>query len=249
MPSLAIRLAAPLQSWGAAEGGKFRQTSDAPTKSGVLGLISNAAGFDRRDGASMWDGLRMGVRVDATGSILRDFHTSAPRLGDGRRGTSSLSERTYLAEAAFLVVLEGDTETVTKAYTALRSPKRTVFLGRKSCVPTIPLVDKESVLDTDMDAVLRTYPWVPFTAAVTDSAVRKMTRTYKDATLTLPTITDARKGERVDAVVTDVPVSLAVDARTFAPRGVVFSTVNIPNPFYEEENADTAAPDPMTGLT
>lgn len=50
--TLYLRLEAPLQAWGSHEG-KFtmRRTADAPTKSGVAGLLCAALGIPRDQAA------------------------------------------------------------------------------------------------------------------------------------------------------------------------------------------------------
>jgi CRISPR system Cascade subunit CasD len=161
----------------------------------------------------------------------------------------------YLAQAAFLVVLAGDTDTIVKAHAAMHRPKRGVFFGRKSCTPSIPLVDGESVLDTSLEDVIATYPWIPFTTALTGASVRRMKRTHLSKTLSLRTVVDCPAGMWADTVIKDVPVSLVTTARTFATRGLSTGIVTIPNPFYEKNkdtNADTdtvSSHDPMEGMS
>ena len=48
MAALLLRLAAPLQSWGADSKFEVRKTDREPTKSGVIGLLAAALGL-RRD--------------------------------------------------------------------------------------------------------------------------------------------------------------------------------------------------------
>ena len=47
MATLLLRLAAPLQSWGADSKFEVRKTNREPTKSGVLGLLAAALGYRR----------------------------------------------------------------------------------------------------------------------------------------------------------------------------------------------------------
>ena len=49
MATLLLRLAAPLQSWGADSKFEVRKTEREPTKSGVLGLLAAALGLRRDD--------------------------------------------------------------------------------------------------------------------------------------------------------------------------------------------------------
>ena len=55
-----------------------RDTADAPTKSGLIGLLGCALGYRRDDVRlrQISDELRLGVRVDRPGTLLRDYHTT-----------------------------------------------------------------------------------------------------------------------------------------------------------------------------
>ena len=47
MATLLLRLAAPLQAWGADSKFETRKTNREPTKSGVIGLLAAALGLER----------------------------------------------------------------------------------------------------------------------------------------------------------------------------------------------------------
>lgn len=72
---LLARLAAPLQSWGSLSRFDRRDTTNHPTKSGFLGLLSAACGNDRTDPLGRLTELRFGVRADRPGTPIRDYHT------------------------------------------------------------------------------------------------------------------------------------------------------------------------------
>ena len=78
MATLLLRLAAPLQSWGADSKFEIRKTDREPTKSGVVGLLAAALGLrrDEADALQELGQLRFAVRVDREGSLLVDFHTA-----------------------------------------------------------------------------------------------------------------------------------------------------------------------------
>jgi CRISPR system Cascade subunit CasD len=136
MATLLLRLAAPLQSWGADSKFETRKTSREPTKSGVTGLLAAAIGL-RRDQTSeleVLSKLRFGVRVEREGQLLVDFHTS--RSSD----TSYITYRHYLQDAVFLVGLESDdTAFLDTLADAVTHPAYPLFLGRRSCPPTLPV--------------------------------------------------------------------------------------------------------------
>ncbi|KOX25229.1 CRISPR-associated protein Cas5 [Streptomyces sp. NRRL F-4707] len=154
---LVLRLAGPLQSWGASSRFTRRTTESAPTKSGVIGLLASAAGIDRSDDAHLAPlaALRFGVRIDQPGTRIRDFHTAH----HGVTGASMpLSERFYLADAVFVAAVEGDQALLTDLHDALRAPVYLPYLGRRSCPPSEP-VDIGRYEDTTLENVLTSVPW------------------------------------------------------------------------------------------
>ena len=112
-------------------------------------------------------GLRFGVRVEAPGRVLVDFHTITDFLpmADGKHkyqgGTSGkalakiyadpdatpatiISPRAYLEDAAFLVGLEetdGYSGLLARCAAALQRPVWPLYLGRKACIPTRPILE------------------------------------------------------------------------------------------------------------
>jgi CRISPR system Cascade subunit CasD len=198
MNTLFLRLEGPLQSWGIRSRWVERDTTAAPTKSGVLGLLGCALGLRRDDTylRTLSDVFRMGVRVDSAGTILRDYHTTgggsfggnvhsggslfhddpyaggvlSPEVVKGRikvkvnattkEPETDVSERHYLADASFLVALQGDTATVAHCAGALQSPAWPYYLGRKSCVPAAPVFAGMGQYD-DLVAALVAQPLHP----------------------------------------------------------------------------------------
>ena len=125
MATLLLRLAAPLQSWGADSKFETRKTNREPTKSGVIGLLAAALGLRRDDAAGLarLNGLHFAVRADREGSLLVDFHT-ANREEDRKKGKAPyVTYRHYLQDAVFLVGLESeDTALLQELETALKHP-------------------------------------------------------------------------------------------------------------------------------
>jgi CRISPR system Cascade subunit CasD len=132
--TLLIPLVGPMQSWGYRSRFDDRDTGPEPTRSGVIGLLCSALGWGRDTDLAPFAPLRMGVRIDAPGRAMRDYHTAQNvlRAGGGLANTV-LSTRHYLADARFLVGLEGnDRDFLAQLETALRAPVWTLWLGRKS---------------------------------------------------------------------------------------------------------------------
>lgn len=129
MSTLLLRLAAPMQSWGAEVKFDRRTTERVPTKSGVTGLVAAALGRRRCDDISDLAALRFGVRTDRAGVLLRDYHTAKSVK------SAYVTNRYYLADAVFLVGLEGDDALLREIERAFSRPAFPLFLGRRSCPP------------------------------------------------------------------------------------------------------------------
>ena len=173
MAALFLRLEGPLQSWGGRTIGRFRRTESAPTKSGVLGLLGAALGLSRQELNGRLEELNqltMAARVDRAGHIEEDYQTVGAKVGvlaaDGeikktaatREVEAIISPREFLIDASFLVILWGSSELIAELSHALQSPKWPLFLGRKRCVPGIPVF---AGVDPDVsmsDAILRDGP-------------------------------------------------------------------------------------------
>lgn len=143
MATLLLRLAAPLQAWGSGSKFNIRNTEREPTKSGVIGMIAAAMGIQRNDDQKLLEpicSLKFGVRVDREGTLLKDFHM-VHEYKNGKVKDSHLTERYYLSDAVFLAAFESDSrEYLESIVKALNNPVYPLFLGRRSCPPTLPVV-------------------------------------------------------------------------------------------------------------
>jgi len=149
MATLLVRLVGPMQSWGSRSRFDWRDTERETTKSGVLGLCAAALGRRRQDPIEDLASLRFGVRVDREGTLREEYQTAMGVIkADGTLPPSSrpnhpkftvVSHRFYLADAAFLVGLEGPRETLTEIEKALRRPAFSLYLGRRGYVPSEPV--------------------------------------------------------------------------------------------------------------
>lgn len=137
-----MRFAGQMQSWGTRSRFDNRDTEVAPSKSGVLGLVAAALGRERTESVTDLAALRLGVRIDREGILLNDYHTAQDVIkadGSGRQATA-LSVRHYLADAVFLVGLEGeDRRTLETINKALENPRWPLALGRRSFPPSAPV--------------------------------------------------------------------------------------------------------------
>jgi CRISPR system Cascade subunit CasD len=227
MSVLALQLAGPLQAWGARSRFARRTTENAPTKSGVIGLLAAALGRRRTDDVSDLGGLRYAVRVDQPGVRVRDFQTAHHAdTGDAM----PVSERFYLADAVFFAALEGDAGLIARLDRALRDPVFLPYLGRRSCPPA-RRVDL-GVRDADLWTVIAEQEWI-----AADWYQRSRRR---EAEVELGVWLDTGPGHTAAHELRDVPLSFAPEHRRYAVRGVAHTTVTTSNPYAE---ADTPAPD------
>lgn len=225
---LVLRLAGPLQAWGSSSRFNRRGTDERPTKSGVIGLLAAAQGRRREDPIEDLVELRLGVRVDQPGRLLRDYHTVSDLRGmplpssglaaSGRPKPTSpkklthVTQRFYLQDAVFVIGVGGSQEVISALMTAMRRPAFPLALGRRACVPAQPLV-----IPGDADGspwpgglvdVLGTVPWQAGPAA---------RRAVGGTAVTLPASVDDPDG---DDLVNDVPQSFEPGRRGMRTRRV-----------------------------
>ena len=171
MPTLLLRLAGPMQSWGTTSRFDQRDTGKEPSKSGVIGLLAAALGIDRENWTNLepLTHLSMGVRHDRPGVPKRDYQTAGCAAtdtiikADGKQAKDGgvVSQRFYLADACFLVGLEGkDVTLLNKIHAALQNPVWTLALGRKSYVPSESVWMIDGLQDAPLVDVLARWPWI-----------------------------------------------------------------------------------------
>ena len=198
MSTLLLRLAAPLQAWGTDSKFEVRRTNREPSKSGVIGLLAAALGLRRDADLSKLSALRFGVRVDRNGEVIKDFHMAKAEK------TSYLTYRYYLSDAIFLVGLESeDRSFLEQIERALRNPCFPIFLGRRSCPPTLPLVlgIREDALETALRGEENQNK---------DLKSRRQSHRYIRL--------DCGEGEQEGTVVQDLPISFNPMKREFGYR-------------------------------
>jgi CRISPR system Cascade subunit CasD len=207
MGTLLLRLVGPMQSWGVQSNFTHRDTGLEPSKSGVIGLVCAAMGRGRDKPIDNLAALRMGVRVDREGLMKYDYHTAQDVLKASGAGTKNteVSYRYYLADAAFLVGLEGnDVGSLADIHQRLRNPVWFLCLGRKAFVPSEPVWISDGLKpDQDLETALRHY-----------SRLRDKRSPFDDDRARLM-IEDARRG---DIARPDQPISFVKGHRQFTVR-------------------------------
>ena len=232
MSTLLLRLAGPMQSWGVQSHFIYRDTLPEPSKSGVVGLLCAALGRDRSEEIRDVAELKMGIRVDREGLIQRDYHTAGKggylkASGQVERKDLIVSYRDYLADAAFLVGLEGNPALMAQLHDALHQPKWLLCLGRKAFVPgeSVWLRDGLRMNESLIDA-LRSFPRLR--EPRDDSGDRRMRAVLED--------------DDGEIVRPDQPLSFAKGARRFGLRRMTVSFIE-DRPLLKEYDDVPLAPD------
>lgn len=184
---LVLRFDAPLQSFGGPAIDAYSVTDDFPGASLLTGLIGNAMGWEHRDTEKLTrlqGRLRFAARADRAGDRLRDYQTvdlgdedrpthltdrgwttwGAPeeREGSAKYGTHQ-RYRDYIADGVLTVVMTlapaEESPTVDEVARALCQPERPLFLGRKCCLPSGPVLAGRLAAGFCLEA-LRSAPWI-----------------------------------------------------------------------------------------
>lgn len=161
MPTLLLRMRSPMMSWGDHSRFTIRDTRREPTKSAVIGLLCAALGRPRWESVADLAALKMGVRVNQEGVVQCDYHTVMDSIkSSGGKGDTVISQRYYVADADYLVGLEGhDRAFLETLDAALESPVWQLYFGRKSFVPSCPV--RVQVADLPLKEALQQYPYRP----------------------------------------------------------------------------------------
>lgn len=139
--------------------------------SGIVGLLGCTLGWQRDDQLrDLSRHIRIAVRCDRSGTMLIDYHTvgggaNTPRLltAEGQPKASSGSPhieqtwRHYLCDASFLVAVQANLALIAQLAEAVHNPCWPLFLGRKSCLPSLPVFEGIGEYATLAEAMDR--PW------------------------------------------------------------------------------------------
>lgn len=219
MDTLLIRLVAPLQSWGVQSNYTVRDSGLEPSKSGVIGLLCAALGRPRDAALDDLAALRMGVRVDREGILRSDYHIAQDVLdSNGKKVRPSIvTNRYYLAGAAFLVGLEGDLTLLSRLQTALQQPVWALYLGRKAFTPAAPICLRDGLqVGKPLQQALSEYGWIVRWPA-------------KATPLETRVVLESPDGAQIRP---DVPISFA--QRRFSSRRVTVALLPAPAAVSEE---------------
>ena len=221
---LALYLKGPLQSWGFDSQYNRRNSGLMPTKSAIAGMCCAAFGYPRgsdkeHEFLSSFGKVRMTAiaiprnvaKKELPVRRLQDFHT----VQNTRRASGSINKdcvltyRQYLMDAAFGILFEGDMVLLGEIATALADPKWGIWLGRKTCIPSAPVLtglkenwdDALGLVKKSRDEALR--------LIIGEKPLESFTR-QED-------VDDFAEGKDT---LPDVPLSFATERRLFSPRRV-----------------------------
>ena len=182
-PFLLLMLDAPLHGWGDVARDSRRPASEAPGRSAITGLLANALGF-RYEDADRSNALQSALRLASClhtpdeQAFLVDFQTAylqggavgwtrrgvEGRIGDYAEGNTILRKE-YTTGSTFSIAFglrATAPVSILKVRDALQRPARTLFLGRRACIPTRPvlegLVEAETASEALRTCVTRRVP-------------------------------------------------------------------------------------------
>ncbi|MDX9746135.1 MAG: type I-E CRISPR-associated protein Cas5/CasD [Syntrophales bacterium] len=170
---LLFRLYGPLAAWGDIAVGEYRPSFAHPSKSAIIGLLAAALGIRRDEEEKqklLAESCKFAVRVDSTGVLLRDYHTT--QVPSAQRGVTHytrrseleesdlntiLSSRDYRCDAVYTIAItmvDGSPFPLQQLASALKRPVFTLYLGRKSCPLSLPLHPQTVKAETLKEALL-----------------------------------------------------------------------------------------------
>ena len=158
---LVLRLEAPLMAFGGVAIDQVGPVRDFPAASMLTGLLGNALGWHWSDSErlqALQDRLTFAARRDHEGTLLTDTQNAQLAKADkgwttrgtpeGRDGASYHAPhrrlRDYHADASVRIVLRleppDEAPDLDRIADALDRPARPLYLGRKPCLPSTPLL-------------------------------------------------------------------------------------------------------------
>lgn len=166
--TVALLLKSPLQAWGIDSRFESRTTFSHPTKSAIAGMVCAAMGIDKYSPNANAELAKIceaeyaayavvpadgkGAAKFASTPYLSDYHTvgggyskrNPLHLGFalGFKGDNSeaiITKRLYIQDSCFVALLTCPDELAERIAAAIKNPKWGVWLGRKACIPSIPV--------------------------------------------------------------------------------------------------------------
>lgn len=161
--TLLLRLRSGMMSFGAPTIDGNNPTYTFATRSMVTGLLANALGWDRTDSSKLdklQSALIVATREDRSGLPLEDYQTvqlgqahlaipgwttsGRPEERGGLNGLNThIRRRHYVEDAVYTVAVKlrklDGIPSLEDIVEVLHRPRRPLFFGRKSCIPSEPI--------------------------------------------------------------------------------------------------------------
>lgn len=135
MKTILLKFSGPMQAWGTGSLFEDRYTDYYPSKSAVLGLIAASLGYERNDDEQIrgLNNFDFGLRVDQSGTILKDFHTAWLAKRKGLKERTYVTNRYYLQDSVFVVAIGSSDEAWMECIQrAIKKPYYQPYLGRRA---------------------------------------------------------------------------------------------------------------------
>jgi CRISPR system Cascade subunit CasD len=179
---LIIRVDAPLISFGGTIVDNRGFADRFPALSMVTGLLGNALGYDRNETERLQrlqDRLVLASRIEGNAEHLRDFQTAKLEKNDkawttrgiveGRDGGANTYDSPHIRYRDFWTGITvtlavgldpaNETPTLDDCAQALVHPQRPLFVGRKPCLPSRPLIVGDPFVEApDIRTALQSTP-------------------------------------------------------------------------------------------
>ena len=211
---LSLRLNGIFYSWGFDSQYNRRNTRMMPTRSAIAGMCCAALGFYRGSEeealflSSDFPCLKMvslrqsrrlgGKQLDVR--KLNDYHTVQNTItASGKLKDCHITNRYYLSDVSFGVILQGDYSFLEKISNALKNPVWGLWFGRKNCIPAAPVM--AGLFEEEETALRALVSDAPLESLI----VEKEADNFLDGKDSIP----------------DWPMSFAMSNRVFAPRRIV----------------------------
>lgn len=142
------------------------------------------------------------------GHITVSAEDGKPRAKNGQ-ALAVLTHRQYLTDASFGVLLKGESVLLGEIATALADPKWGIWLGRKTCIPSAPVIAGLKENRDNLLSVLKDNQGDALRLLIGEKPLEVFTRQEEVDNF----------GEGHDSL-PDAPISFAMERRLFSPRRV-----------------------------
>jgi CRISPR system Cascade subunit CasD len=141
MKTLVLSLSGLATGYGHGDRAIYRLSNPVPLRSHIVGMLMAACGYDRGEWPNWVDTLYISVQpIHAPTAPYTDYQTVRGCITyDGSSGRDAISYRQYWTDSSCSVTVSGDDSIIDTIDHAVRHPRWQLYLGRRSCVPCVPV--------------------------------------------------------------------------------------------------------------